>query len=68
MKRLLMIVMILGVAAAIGYLVGTESGRTHRDKLLARARRTSTPEDATVDSSDSAEDAEVTKAVAAVSG
>lgn len=67
MKRLLMIVLILGVAAAIGYLVGTEGGRTHRDELLARARGASDPEDAT-DSSDSAEDADVTEAVAAVSG
>ena len=37
MKKLLLIVLVLGIAAAIAYAFGTESGRARRDELLARA-------------------------------
>jgi sirohydrochlorin ferrochelatase len=37
MKKLLLIVLVLGIAAAIAYVFGTESGRARRDELLARA-------------------------------
>ena len=38
MKKLLLILLVLGLAAAIAYLLGTDAGRAHRDNLLARAR------------------------------
>ena len=31
--------LILLLAAAVGYLLGTEAGREQRDRMLARARR-----------------------------
>jgi hypothetical protein len=37
MKKLLLILLVLGIAAAIAYAFGTESGRARRDELLARA-------------------------------
>ena len=39
MKKLLLIVLVLGIAAAIAYLLGTDAGRARRDDLLARARK-----------------------------
>ena len=39
MKKLLLIVLVLGIAAAIAYLLGTDTGRARRDALLARARK-----------------------------
>jgi hypothetical protein len=39
MKKLLLIVLVLGIAAAIAYLLGTDAGRARRDALLARARK-----------------------------
>jgi hypothetical protein len=38
-KKLVMVLVILGVAAAIGYLMGTEGGRARRDDALARRRK-----------------------------
>ena len=37
MKKLVLILLVLGIAAAIAYAFGTESGRARRDELLARA-------------------------------
>lgn len=42
MKRILVITLIVGLAAAIGYLLGTENGRQYRDQLVARVRKEST--------------------------
>ena len=39
MKKLLVIVLVLGIAAAIAYLLGPDTGRARRDALLARARK-----------------------------
>ena len=36
MKKLLLIVLVLGIAAAIAYLLGTDAGRARHDALLAR--------------------------------
>jgi hypothetical protein len=41
MKRLLLVLLALGVAAAIAYLLGTESGRARRDAMVSRVRKTS---------------------------
>ena len=38
MKKLLLVLLILGVAAAIGYVLGTEQGRQQRDQTVARLR------------------------------
>ena len=38
MKKLFMIMMLLGVVAAIGYVLGTESGRARRDELVLRLK------------------------------
>ena len=40
MKKVLLVLVILGVAAAIGYLLGTEGGRARRDDALSRLRKT----------------------------
>jgi hypothetical protein len=39
MKKLVLILVGLGIIAAIVYLVGTDGGRDRRDDLLARARK-----------------------------
>ena len=39
MKKLLVILLVLGLATAIAYLLGTDAGRAQRDNLLARARK-----------------------------
>jgi hypothetical protein len=41
MKKLLLVLLVLGVAAAIAYLLGTESGRARRDDIVSRVRKTS---------------------------
>jgi hypothetical protein len=43
MKKFLLLLVGLGVIAAIGYLMGTEGGRARRDELVKRARKI--PED-----------------------
>jgi hypothetical protein len=40
MKKLLLILLVLGIAAVLAYLLGTDAGRARRDELLARARKT----------------------------
>ncbi|MDH4171237.1 MAG: hypothetical protein OEW42_16770 [Acidimicrobiia bacterium] len=40
MKKLLLILAVLGLAAAIGYVLGTENGRHQRDRALARLQGT----------------------------
>jgi hypothetical protein len=40
-KKLVMVLVVLGIAAAIGYLMGTEGGRARRDDVLARRRKAS---------------------------
>ncbi len=49
MKKLLVILLVLGLAAAIAYLLGTDAGRARRDDLLARARK---PDDVEIDLTD----------------
>jgi hypothetical protein len=44
MKKLLLILFVVGLAAAIAYAFGTESGRARRDELLARAGGGSSPD------------------------
>jgi hypothetical protein len=41
MKKFLLVLVGLGVLAAIVYLMGTEGGRAHRDDLLTRAGKNS---------------------------
>ena len=41
MKKFLLVLVGLGVLAAIVYLLGTEDGRARRDDLLTRARKSS---------------------------
>jgi hypothetical protein len=41
MKKFLLVLVGLGVIAAIVYLMGTEGGRARRDDLLTRARKNS---------------------------
>ena len=36
MKKLLIVLAILGLAAAVGYLLGTENGRATRDQAIAK--------------------------------
>ena len=38
-KKLAMVLVILGIAAAMGYLMGTEGGRARRDDVLSRRRK-----------------------------
>ncbi|MDH3704933.1 MAG: hypothetical protein OES57_02635 [Acidimicrobiia bacterium] len=38
MKKLLLVLLVLGAAAAIGYVLGTEQGRQRRDRAVARFR------------------------------
>ena len=40
MKKLALVLALVGVAAAIGYLMGTEGGRARRDAVLSRVRKT----------------------------
>ena len=49
MKKLLLILLVLGLVAAIAYVFGTEAGRARRDDLLARAGRKSTSDDVEID-------------------
>lgn len=37
--KLVLVLVILGIAGAIGYLMGTEGGRARRDDALARRRK-----------------------------
>jgi hypothetical protein len=41
MKKFLLVLVGLGVLAAIVYLMGTEGGRARRDDLITRARKSS---------------------------
>jgi hypothetical protein len=41
MKKFVLVLVGLGVLAAIVYLMGTDSGRDRRDDLLSRARKNS---------------------------
>ena len=45
MKKLLLILLVLGLIAAIAYAFGTDAGRARRDDLLARAGRRSSSDD-----------------------
>jgi hypothetical protein len=44
-KKLLLILLVLGLAAAIAYVFGTDAGRARRDDLLARAGSKSSSND-----------------------
>ncbi len=53
MKVKVPVILLILMAAAIGYLLGTESGRTRRDELLVRFRGTADDlEDAVADAAD----------------
>jgi len=39
MKKLALVLVVLGVAAAIAYLMGTEGGRARKDAAVARIRK-----------------------------
>ena len=39
--KLVMVLVILGIAGAIGYFMGTEGGRARRDDALPRRRKAS---------------------------
>ena len=39
MKKFALVLVVLGVAAAIAYLLGTEGGRARRDDVLSRVRK-----------------------------
>ena len=40
MKKLLLVLLVLGVTAAIAYLMGTEDGRARRDAIVGKVRTT----------------------------
>ncbi len=48
-KKLVMVLVVLGVAGALGYLMGTEGGRARRDDVLARRRKASSDVEHEVD-------------------
>ena len=56
MKKLLLVLLVLGLTAAVAYLVGTDGGRARRDDLLARARRSH--DDSEIDLTDQSSAAE----------
>lgn len=41
MKKLAIIALIVLVGALVGYILGTEDGRTRRDQLIAKVRKQS---------------------------
>jgi hypothetical protein len=41
MKKFVLVLVVLGVVAALGYLLGTAGGRARRNDLLARVRKSS---------------------------
>ena len=45
MKKLLLILLALGIVAAVAYVFGTDAGRARRDGLMARAGRKSSSDD-----------------------
>ena len=52
MKKILLILVVLGLGAAIAYVLGTDSGRARRDNLMARARKST--DDLDIDLTDDA--------------
>jgi hypothetical protein len=52
MKKILLILVVLGIGAAIAYVLGTDSGRARRDDLMARARKST--DDLDIDLTDDA--------------
>jgi len=48
-KKLLLILLIFGLVAAVAYVFGTEAGRARRDDLLARAGRSSSDDEVEID-------------------
>lgn len=66
MKKLLLLLGLLGIATAIGYLIGTEDGRAMRDRMLGKLRRsTDDAFDELIDVTEAASDA-VADAAAAI--
>ena len=39
MKKFLLVLLVLGVVAAVACLLGTESGRARRDEMVSRVRK-----------------------------
>jgi len=56
MKKLALVLVALGVAAAIGYLLGTEGGRARRDDVLSRLRKASSEVEPEIDLRETAGD------------
>ena len=56
MKKILLILVVLGLGAAIAYVLGTDSGRARRDDLMARARKSA--DDLDIDLTDDASTAD----------
>src|SRR4051812_6778230 len=46
--KISVILLLAALAAAVGYLMGTEDGRGRRDAVVARARRSPRPDDETI--------------------
>jgi hypothetical protein len=59
MKKILLVLLVLGVAAAIAYLLSTEDGRARRDAIVARVRKQADhgPEIDLTEAADKVEDA-----------
>jgi len=41
--KVFIILLVVALASAVGYLMGTENGRQHRDEVIARFRKESKP-------------------------
>ena len=54
-KKLVMVLVILGIAAAMGYLMGTEGGRARRDDVLSRRRKAGSDVETKVESAEDGE-------------
>jgi len=49
-RKLVLVLVILGIAGVIGYLMGTEGGRARRDDALARRRKANSEAEINVES------------------
>jgi len=56
MKKFALVLVVLGVAAAIGYFLGTEGGRARRDDVLSRLRKADSEGEPEIDLRETASD------------
>jgi hypothetical protein len=47
MRKFFLVLVVLGIVASVGYLLGTEDGRARRDDALAKVRKKSDSSDLT---------------------